>query len=93
MGKNTWSEEDTNTHAQNLDGVVGVLNGLKKSNRFTLSPFHLASRMAHIFMERAVRKPWLRIDWIYKWTSLHRKQMRYSSFFNTFHEKLKTSWN
>ncbi|XP_046450536.1 cytochrome P450 4c3-like isoform X2 [Daphnia pulex] len=64
MGKNTLSEEDTSTYAQNLDG------------------------MAHIFKERAIRKPWLRIDWIYKFTSLYRKQMQYSSFFNTFHEKV-----
>ncbi|EFX88345.1 hypothetical protein DAPPUDRAFT_311474 [Daphnia pulex] len=44
--------------------------------------------MEHIFMERAVRKPWLRIDWIYKLTPLYRKQKQYSSSFNTFHDKV-----
>ncbi|XP_046450540.1 cytochrome P450 4C1-like [Daphnia pulex] len=64
MGMNTWSEQDTNTYAESLEG------------------------MEHIFMERVVRKPWLRIDWIYKFTSLYRKQMQYSSFFNNFTEKV-----
>ncbi|XP_046450539.1 cytochrome P450 4C1-like isoform X2 [Daphnia pulex] len=64
MGKNTWSEQDTNTYAENVEG------------------------MEHIFMERAVRKPWLRIDWIYKFTPLYRKQIRYSSFLVTFYEKV-----
>ncbi|XP_046462851.1 cytochrome P450 4c3-like [Daphnia pulex] len=44
--------------------------------------------LENILIERAIRKPWLRIDWIYKLTALYRKQQQYSSFFDTVHEKV-----
>jgi hypothetical protein len=46
--------------------------------------------MENIFMQRTIHQPWLSIDWIFKMTSLYRKQKQYVSFGTAFNQKVTT---
>ena len=46
-------------------------------------------RLEHIFRQRLIHKPWLRIDWIFKLSSLYRKQKQVLSDANASVDKVK----